>query len=149
MREVKRSALVALPPGRLFALINDIESYPQFLPWCSHAQVLSRTDREIVATIGVHRGPLRGEFTTRNELEPDHRVTMRLVKGPFTMLEGEWRITPAGEGSMVELALRFQFKHALSALLLENKFSEMIGSLVDAFVARSRAMQPAAGLAGP
>jgi len=149
MREVKRSAHVALPPSRLFTLINDIESYPQFLPWCSHAQVLSRTEREIVATIGVRRGPLHGEFTTRNELEPDSKVTMRLVKGPFTMLEGEWRITPAGEGSKVELALRFQFKHTLSAMLLEHKFAETIGSLVDAFVARSRAMQPAAGLAGP
>ncbi len=149
MREVKRSALVALPPSRLFALINDIESYPQFLPWCSHARVLSRTEREIVATIGVHRGPLHGEFTTRNELDPDHRVTMRLVKGPFTMLEGEWRITPAGEGSMVELVLRFQFKHALSAMLFEQKFAETIGSLVDAFVARSRAMKPATGLASP
>ncbi len=149
MREVKRSALVALPPRRLFALINDIESYPQFLPWCSHARVLSRTEREIVATIGVHRGPLHGEFTTRNELDPDHRVTMRLIKGPFTMLEGEWRITPAGEGSMVELALRFQFKHTLSAMLFEQKFAETIGSLVDAFVVRSRAMQPAAGLASP
>ena len=149
MREVKRSALVALPPRRLFALINDIESYPQFLPWCSHAQVLSRTEREIVATIGVHRGPLHGEFTTRNELDPDHRVTMRLIKGPFTMLEGEWRITPAGEGSMVELALRFQFKHTLSAMLFEQKFAETIGSLVDAFVARSRTAQPAVGMVGP
>ena len=149
MREVKRSALVALPPSRLFALINDIESYPQFLPWCSHARVLSRTEREIVATIGVHRGPLRGEFTTRNSLEPDHGVMMRLISGPFSTLEGEWRITPAGEGSMVELALRFQFKHSLSALLFEHKFAETIGSLVDAFVTRSRGLQPGTGLANP
>ena len=149
MREVKRSALIALPPGRLFALINDIESYPQFLPWCSHAQVLSRTEREIVATVGVHRGPLRGEFTTRNTLEPDRKVTMRLVSGPFSTLEGEWRITPAGEGSLVELVLRFQFKHSLSAVLFEHKFAETIGSLVDAFVTRSRSLQPAAGLANP
>ena len=148
MREVKRSALVAFPPGRLFTLINDIESYPQFLPWCSHARVLSRTEREIVATVGVHRGPLHGEFTTRNLLEPDHKVTMRLVSGPFSTLEGEWRITPAGEGSLVELALRFQFKHALSSMLFEHKFAETIGSLVDAFVARSRTLRPAAGLAG-
>ncbi len=147
MREVKRSALVALPPSRLFTLINDIESYPQFLPWCSHARVVSRTEREIVATIGVHRGPLRGEFTTRNLLEPDRKVTMRLVSGPFSTLEGEWRISPAGEGSLVELALRFQFKHSLSAMLFEHKFADTIGSLVDAFVARSRAMQSAERLA--
>ena len=79
MREIKRSALVAQPPSRLFALINDIESYPRFLPWCTHARVESRTEREIVATLGVKQGPLHGEFTTRNELEPDKRILMHLV----------------------------------------------------------------------
>ncbi|MGH8276651.1 MAG: type II toxin-antitoxin system RatA family toxin, partial [Steroidobacteraceae bacterium] len=70
MREVKRSALVNQPPAAVFALINDIESYPQFLPWCTHASVQSRSPLEIVATIGVRHGGLRGEFTTRNALEP-------------------------------------------------------------------------------
>lgn len=142
MREVTRSALVALPPSRLFALINDIESYPEFLPWCTHARVLSRSEREIIATVGVRRGPLQEEFTTRNELETDRRVTMRLVSGPFSALEGEWRLTPAGTGCQVELTLRFQFKSSLSALLFERKFAETIGSLVDAFVERSRTMPP-------
>src|ERR1700733_1364616 len=94
MREIKHSALVAQPPRRLFDLINDIDSYPSFIPWCTHAKVVSRTDREIVATIGVQRGPLQSEFTTRNELEPDHRIGMHLVDGPFKMLEGEWLLTP-------------------------------------------------------
>ena len=149
MREVKRSALIKLPPNRLFALINDIDSYPQFLPWCTHSRVLSRSDSEIVATIGVRRGPFNGEFTTRNALEPYQRVHMRLVDGPFSALEGEWRLTPAGEGTQVELLLRFQFKSSLSAVLFERIFAETVGSLVDAFVARSRAMQPAEGVAAP
>ena len=79
MREIKHSALVAQPPARVFDLINDIESYPTFVPWCTHAKVLSRSDREIVATIGVHRGPLQSEFTTRNELEQDRRAAARVV----------------------------------------------------------------------
>ena len=94
MREIKRSALVAQPPSRLFALINDIESYPRFIPWCTHAKVESRSEREIVATIGVQRGPLQSEFTTRNVLEPDRRILMHLVSGPFKMLEGEWLLSP-------------------------------------------------------
>jgi ribosome-associated toxin RatA of RatAB toxin-antitoxin module len=139
MREVKRSALVNRPPAELFALINDIESYPQFLPWCTHARVLSRTEREIVATIGVRKGPLHGEFTTRNELDPDKRISMRLVSGPFRTLEGEWVLTPIGEnGSRAELSMRFAFKNALSALLFEQKFAETMASLVDAFVTRAR-----------
>jgi len=115
MREIKHSALVAQPPRRLFDLINDIDSYPSFIPWCTRAKVLSRSDREIVATIGVQRGPLQSEFTTRNELEPDNRILMHLVDGPFKMLEGEWLLTPIpvteGAGCRVQLTMKFAFKN--------------------------------------
>ena len=141
MREVKRSALVNRPPAELFALINDIDSYPQFLPWCTHARVLSRSPTEIVATIGVRQGTLHGEFTTRNTLQPDHRIDMSLVSGPFRTLAGEWRLTPiAPEGCRVELSMRFAFSHRLTALLFESKFAATIGSLVDAFVVRARSL---------
>jgi len=141
MREVKRSALVNRPPAQLFALINDIESYPQFLPWCTHARVLSRSPTEIVATIGVRQGTLHGEFTTRNTLEPDRRIDMSLVSGPFRTLAGEWRLTPIDpEGCRVELTMRFAFSHRLTALLFEPKFAATIGSLVDAFVVRARSL---------
>ena len=141
MREVKRSALVNKPPAELFALINDIESYPQFLPWCTHARVLSRSPTEIVATIGVRQGGLHGEFTTRNTLEPDRRIDMSLVSGPFRTLAGEWRLTPIDpEGCRVELTMRFAFSHRLTALLFEPKFAATMGSLVDAFVVRARSL---------
>lgn len=148
MREIKHSALVAQPPARLFALINDIESYPTFIPWCTHARVLSRSAREIVATIGVRQGPLHSEFTTRNELEQDRRILMRLVSGPFKMLEGEWLLTPipqagdGGSGCRVQLTMKFAFKNPLTAVLFEQKFAETASSLMDAFVARARAVPP-------
>jgi len=165
MREVKHSALVSQPPSRLFALINDIESYPQFVPWCTHAKVLSRSDREIVATIGVRRGPLRGEFTTRNDLEPDRRILMHLVSGPFKMLEGEWLLAPIAApaangvpatnstpatpapgpgraGTRVQLTMKFAFRNPLTAVLFEQKFAETTSSLMDAFVARARGLPP-------
>ncbi|HEX4618642.1 MAG TPA: type II toxin-antitoxin system RatA family toxin [Steroidobacteraceae bacterium] len=138
MREVKRAALVNQSPAKLFALINDIESYPQFLPWCTHARVESRTPQEIVATIGVRQGALQGEFTTRNTLEADRSVHMRLVSGPFKTLEGKWLLTPVEDGCRVELAMRFAFRNSLTGLLLEPKFAATVGSLVDAFVARAR-----------
>jgi len=140
MREVKRSALVNQSPARLFALINDVESYPLFLPWCTHASVQSRTPQEVVATIGVRQGALAGEFTTRNTLEADRRIHMQLVSGPFRALEGEWLLTElAGGGCRVELLMRFAFRNALTGLLFEPKFAATVGSLVDAFVARARA----------
>jgi ribosome-associated toxin RatA of RatAB toxin-antitoxin module len=141
MREVKRSALVNQPPARLYALINDIESYPQFLPWCSHASVESRTPEEIVATLGVRRGALQGEFTTRNTLEPERSVRMQLVSGPFRALEGLWLLTPVEAGCRVDLTMRFAFRNSLTGLLFEPKFAATVGSLVDAFVARSRSLK--------
>ncbi len=143
MREIKRSALVAQPPGRMFELINDIESYPLFVPWVTCARVESRSATEIVATLTVKRGALHAQFTTRNALEPETRVGLELVKGPFEELRGEWRLTPLGtEGCKVELSLRFAFANRLSALVLEPVFESTAATLVDAFVARARATRP-------
>jgi ribosome-associated toxin RatA of RatAB toxin-antitoxin module len=143
MREVKRSALIAQPPARLFALISDVERYPEFVPGCTHARIESRAPHEVVATIGVRRGALRAQFTTRNELDPDRRVTMHLVRGPFRLLEGEWLLLPIGaQGCRVELTMRFAFSNPLTAVIFEPLFEETIGSLMDAFVARARAREP-------
>jgi ribosome-associated toxin RatA of RatAB toxin-antitoxin module len=140
MREIRRSALVALPPARLFALISDVERYPEFVPGCTHARIESRSEHEIIATLGVRRGALRAEFTTRNELDPDRRVTMNLVRGPFRVLQGEWLLTPiAAAGCRVDLSMRFAFSNPVSALILEPLFAQTVGALVDAFVARARA----------
>ncbi len=143
MKQVKRSALVAQPAARMFALINDIESYPLFLPWCTAASVQSRTEREIIASLSVRRGALNAQFTTRNELTPDRHIAMRLLSGPFQTLEGDWTFTPVDvpgqPGCRVDLLLRFAFANRLTALVFEPLFEETAGSLVDAFVARARA----------
>jgi len=146
MRAVKRSALVAQPPERLFALINDIEAYPRFVPWCTSARIESRTETEIVATLAVRRGPLKTEFTTRNTLEPFSRISMQFVRGPFREFNGEWRLTPIGvTGSRIELELRFAFANSVSALIFEPLFEQTAVSLVDAFVARARSSPGAGG----
>ena len=141
MREIKRSALVSQSPSRMFALINDIERYPEFVPGITSSQVVARSAREIVATLAVRRGALHTEFTTRNELEPDTRVGLELVQGPFRELKGEWRLTPIGaHGCKVELTLRFAFTNPFSGLVFEPLLEATAASLVDAFVARARAM---------
>jgi ribosome-associated toxin RatA of RatAB toxin-antitoxin module len=141
MREVKRSALLAVSPGRLFALISDIESYPQFVPWCTHAKVTSRAEREMVATLGIRRGPLKGELTTRNELEPNRRILIHLLSGPLLkVLEGEWLLTPiTDQGCRAELSMRFAFRNPFSGFIFEQVFAETASQLVDAFVHRAHA----------
>jgi ribosome-associated toxin RatA of RatAB toxin-antitoxin module len=144
MREVRRSALVAQPAQSMFALINDIESYPQFLPWCTSAQVQSRTEQEIIASVAVRRGALTAQFTTRNELTANRHIAMHLVSGPFRTLEGDWTLTPlevpGRPGCRVDLVLRFAFANRLTAMVFEPLFEETAISLVDAFVARARAL---------
>jgi ribosome-associated toxin RatA of RatAB toxin-antitoxin module len=139
MREVKRSALIAESPARMYALINDIERYPEFVPWCTAARVESRSDSEVVASLTIKRGPLRAEFTTRNLLEPGERVLMQFVSGPFRVLEGLWTLTPLGElGCRVELEMRFEFANRIAGTLFEPLFEDTAASLVDAFVKRAR-----------
>ena len=119
MREVKRSALIAESPARMYALINDIERYPEFVPGCTAARIDSRKDGEVVATLTIKRGPLRAEFTTRNLLEPDKRVLMQFVSGPFRVLEGLWTLTPLGDlGCRVELEMRFEFANRVAGTLV-------------------------------
>lgn len=139
MREVKRSALIAESPARMYGLVNDIERYPEFVPWCTAARVVSRKEGEVVATLAIKRGPLHSEFTTRNLLEPDKRVLMQFVSGPFRVLEGLWTFTPLGElGCRVELEMRFEFANRVAATLFEPLFENTAASLVDAFVKRAR-----------
>jgi len=139
MREVKKSAVVGQPQSRMYALLNDIESYPQFVPWCTHSRVERRSEREIVATLGVRRGPLRAEFTTRNELHPESRIRMHLLRGPFRLLEGEWVLTPTETGGCrIELSMRFAFASSIAGAIFEPFFEQTSSALVDAFVERAR-----------
>jgi len=145
MREVKRSALIAESPAHMYRLVNDIERYPEFVPWCASARVDSRTDAEVVATLSIKRGPLRAEFTTRNLLETDRRVLMQFVSGPFRVLEGLWTFTALGElGCRVELEMRFEFANRVAGTLFEPLFEDTAASLVDAFVKRARDQRAAA-----
>jgi ribosome-associated toxin RatA of RatAB toxin-antitoxin module len=139
MREVKRSALIAESPARMFALVNDIERYPEFVPWCTAARVDSRKEGEVVASLTIKRGPVKSEFTTRNLLEADKRVLMQFVSGPFRVLEGLWTFTALGDlGCRVELEMRFEFANRVAGALFEPLFETTAASLVDAFVKRAR-----------
>ena len=123
----------------MYALINDIERYPEFVPWCTAARVESRKEGEVVAALTIKRGPLRAEFTTRNLLEPGKRVLMQFVSGPFSVLEGLWTLTPLGDlGCRVELEMRFEFANRVAGTLFAPLFEDTAASLVDAFVKRAR-----------
>jgi ribosome-associated toxin RatA of RatAB toxin-antitoxin module len=141
---IRRRVVVADPPERMFALVNDVESYPQFLPHCRAARVLRRGEGEIEARIELAKGALHKAFTTRNRLDPPHRIQMQLVDGPFRRLQGAWVFTDLGpQGTAVELDLEFEFSNRLVAIALGPVFHQLANSLVDAFVLRARSLRPA------
>lgn len=138
---VDRQALVPYSAQQMFDLVDDVASYPQFLPWCRAATLIERKPGEVIATLRIHKGGLHTRFTTRNTLEPPHAIRLALVDGPFRALNGEWLFEPiADKGSRVRLKLGFAFANPLNAWLLEPVFEHTCASLVDAFVKRARSV---------
>ncbi len=141
MTEILRSALVPFTCQQMFDLVADIESYPDFLPWCRSAVVHSRGPMRVEASVEVARGPFRGAFTTENALRPPERITMRLLRGPFKHLDGSWLFENVGEqGTRVSLEMRFDMRSGLLKRTLGPVFSQIANSMVDAFCRRARAL---------
>jgi ribosome-associated toxin RatA of RatAB toxin-antitoxin module len=139
LQVVERSAIVTFTRAQMFALVDDVGRYPEFLPWCTGARVEQVSDTERLASIKIARGVLRTEFTTRNTLTKDAQILMRLVDGPFRELKGEWRFDAIGErGSRVHFRLEFEFKNRLTAAALGGVFEALCGTIVDAFALRAQ-----------
>ena len=141
MKTVSKSVLIWYHPEEMYALVTDVASYPQFLPWCDHARVLDEDDGGMTAEVGIAIGAVRQIFTTRNTHTPSQAVDMELVKGPFSRLDGHWRFVALGDGSQracrVELNLNYGFDNATLGKLVGPVFDRIAASLVDAFVKRA------------
>jgi ribosome-associated toxin RatA of RatAB toxin-antitoxin module len=136
---VERSAIVTFTAAQMFALVDDVARYPEFLPWCVGARVEPVSATERLAAVRIERGLMRTEFTTRNTLTPDAQILMRLVDGPFRSLSGEWRFDAIGErGSRVHFRMEFEFKNRLTAAAFNAIFESVCGTIVDAFVLRAQ-----------
>jgi ribosome-associated toxin RatA of RatAB toxin-antitoxin module len=144
MQVVERSALTTYTAAQMFALVNDVARYPEFLPWCTGAGVQRLSAEETIAELKVERGVLRTEFTTRNLLRPDAQINMRLVHGPFRDLQGEWRFEAIGtRGSRVHFRIEFEFKNSLTAAAFNAVFEALCGNIIEAFVVRAQTIYPA------
>ena len=141
MKTVHKSVLIWYSAAEMFALITDVASYPQFLPWCNQASVHEENAQGMTAKIGISIAGLTHSFTTRNVHEKDRRVSLTLVDGPFSHLEGDWDFLPLGDGSQrackIEFTLCYDFDHGALATLVGPVFDKIAGSLVDAFVKRA------------
>ena len=140
MPVVHRTSLVPYTAAQMYALVNDVDAYPAFLPGCRSARRIAGDDDEVTAEVELARGALHRRFITRNRLQRNKMIEMRLVDGPFRQLEGFWRFDELDEGraSRVTLDLEFEFSSRVVALAIGPVFNAIANSLVDAFAQRAR-----------
>ena len=138
MGNIDRSALVPYSAAEMFALVEDIDSYHTFLPWCKSSRVLSREHDEVCGSIELSKGGIEKMFTTRNRMQKNKMIEMRLEEGPFHHLEGFWRFDVLDEmACKVSLVLEFEFSNKLLGMTVGPVFSQVANSLVDAFCKRA------------
>ncbi len=141
MKEVNTSVLVGHSALRMFALVDDVEKYPEFLPWCGGTKLIFRDPQTTRATIHISYHGIRQSFTTENAKQEPNLMLIKLVEGPFKALEGSWRFTDiADAGCKVELRMRYEFANRLLETLVGPVFGYIANNLVDAFVKRAQSI---------
>ena len=136
---IERSALLPYPATAVYALVNDIKGYPQYLKWCKAAEIVESGDTLMVAKLTLAGRGIRETLVTRNSLVPDHSISMKLAKGPFRHLSGKWTFTPIGSGCRVRLALEFEPKRSLFTVFgTVRLLNRVADETLDAFARRAR-----------
>ena len=145
MKRITRSAIVEHPAARMYALVDDIEAYPSFLPWCVAARVEERTPASERATLTIGMRGLRTSFTTHNENRVGEAIDMRLVQGPFRSFAAAWRFKPLSEEACsIEFSLEYELAGPL-ARMLAPLFDRIADTMVDAFTRRAAQVYGAQG----
>jgi len=122
----------------MFVLVDDVETYPEYLPWCKSSEILQRTDEVVQATLELQKGAMSNKFTTRNARNEFDSIDITLVGGPFRHLEGGWVFADLGaQGSKVALNLDFEFESMLVDMMFGTFFEETCNSMVDSFTNRA------------
>jgi ribosome-associated toxin RatA of RatAB toxin-antitoxin module len=138
LKIVERSAIVAFTPAQMFALVDDVPRYPEFLPWCTGARAERTSPTERLASIDISKGTIKMQLTTRNTVLEDTNIVMELVDGPFRRLVGRWDFSRMGErGSRIVFRVEFEFKSRLMGIAFNPVFESICDQIVDAFVARA------------
>lgn len=138
MAMVEKSVLIQRSAQQMFNLVDHVEDYPRFLPWCSQTRVEFRDEEKTIATLHINYLSVKSHFTTENEKEVPLRMSIRLVDGPFRRLEGLWRFKPLAENACkIEFQLSYEFSSKIFEKVIGPVFSQIANTFVDAFVKRA------------
>ena len=138
MKRISRSAIVEQSAAELYALVQDIDAYPEFLPWCVAAQVRERSPHRTVATLTVGMKGLKQSFTTENVDRDGESIDMKLLEGPFKRFSAHWRFKALGRhAAKIEFSLGYEFASRILARALDPLFETIANTMVDAFTRRA------------
>jgi ribosome-associated toxin RatA of RatAB toxin-antitoxin module len=137
MNNVKKSRIVPFSCEQMFNLVNDVENYSEFLPYCSKSMVNYRDEDEIQATLVITAAGISKSFTTRNLQQHNKMIEIRLIDGPFKHLEGFWRFDEVPQGCQISFDLEFEFAGRMFSMLLGPVFEQVTDKMVDAFCDRA------------
>lgn len=138
MAQVEKTVLVGHSAERMYTLVDDVEHYPEFLPWCGGIDLIKRDEATTIATLHIDYHHIKQNFTTENHKTYPSLMDIELIDGPFKHLEGVWRFIPLAEDACkIEFQLRYEFSNVVLEKLIAPVFSHIANTFVDAFVERA------------
>ncbi len=138
MALVEKTVLVPHTAEQMFKLVDEVENYPQFMPWCGGATINEMQDTTMHATLHIDYHHIRQHFSTKNQRTPPHQINIALMDGPFKHLEGSWQFIPLNdEACKIEFRLQYEFSNKLLEKLVGPVFHHIANSFVDAFIHRA------------
>ena len=141
MAVVHKTVLIGYSAEQMFTLVDRVEDYPQFLPWCGGVEIRDREDHKLIAKININYHGLRQSFTTENTNSPPHAMTMRLVEGPFKQFEASWKFNALRpDACKIEFDMHYEFSSRLFESVIGPVFSMIANSFVDSFCKRAEAI---------
>ena len=139
MTLVQKSALVKFSAQQMFDLVSDIDAYPQFLPWCGGSRILKTEGDIIEAELLIAKGGFKKAFSTRNQIEQGSKMTITLLNGPFSHLDGVWLFMPLREDACkISLDLEFDMPGKLANLAFGSVFNQICNTMVASFTQRAK-----------
>lgn len=138
MAVVHKSVLLGYSAEQMFALVDRVEDYPQFLPWCGGVEVKHRDENRLIASLTINYRGIKHTFTTENTNAPPQEMKMRLVEGPFKHLDGTWNFLPLREDACkIEFHLHYEFSSKVLEQIIGPVFNMIANSFVDSFSKRA------------
>lgn len=135
MKTVEKNVLVLHSAEHMFDLVNTVEDYPKFLPWCNRTEILKRDAQMLEAVLHMDYMKIRQSFSTRNTNERPHSIRMDLLNGPFRALSGTWNFTSIQDlGCKIDFRLQYEFASTVLSALIGPVFNHIADTLVDAFI---------------